>query len=123
MSLALVDNNATNLATAASTLSRTSSSSSSAKTETYTVDVSQLSQWRDLRTKVEKDFGTVDLLMLNAGIGMPWDSAKWESEEYWHKTLETNLFGVINGIATFLPLLKEGGGEKAIIMTGSKQGE
>jgi NADP-dependent 3-hydroxy acid dehydrogenase YdfG len=90
MSLALVDNNATNLASALKALP----SSDKTKTETYQVDVSKVSEWHDLRTKVEKDFGGVDFLMLNAGIGLSWDSGKWEDSEYWTKTLETNLFGV-----------------------------
>jgi len=119
MNLALVDNNSVNLTHAKETLP----SSSSTKTETYQVDVTQMSQWTDLKSKVEKEFGSVDFLMLNAGIGLVWDSSKWSSEEYWSKTLETNLFGVINGLAAFLPVLKEGAGEKAIVMTGSKQGE
>lgn len=121
MRLALVDNNSTNLSAAASTLG---SSSSSSDVKTYNIDVSQSSQWRDLRTKVEKDFGSVDFLMLNAGIGLKWDSGEWENEEYWQKTLNTNLFGVINGISAFLPMLRteKGGREKAIVMTGSKQG-
>ena len=127
MNLALVDNNASNLSRAKETLSSSSPSSSSStktKTEIYTVDVTQSSQWSDLKSKIEKDFGTIDFLMLNAGIGLSWDSSKWSSEEYWRKTLETNLFGVVNGLGAFLEMVKEGasGGEKAIVMTGSKQG-
>lgn len=40
------------------------------------------------------------------------------------KTLETNLFGVIHGINTFLPVVKEASTSKpsAIVITGSKQG-
>jgi len=121
MNLALVDNNASNLSRAKETLS-SSSSTPKTKTETYTVDVTQSSQWSDLKSKIEKDFGTIDFLMLNAGIGLSWDSSKWSSEEYWRKTLETNLFGVVNGLGAFLEMVKEGEGEGAVVMTGSKQG-
>jgi len=117
MRLALIDNNASNLARAKDSLS-----SSKAKVETYEVDVSQISQWRALRTQVEKDFGTVDFLMLNAGIGLKWDGTQWEDEKYWETTLATNLGGVTNGLAAFYGMLKGGGDAKAIVLTGSKQG-
>lgn len=121
MRLALIDNNASNLSRAKSALSSSSTSSSpSPKLETYQVDVSQISQWRSLRTQIEKDFGTVDFLMLNAGIGLKWEG-QWEDEKYWETTLATNLGGMTNGLAAFYGMLK-GGGEKAIVMTGSKQG-
>lgn len=118
MRLALIDNNASNLSRAKEKLS---SASSSQKLETYQVDVSQISQWRSLRTQVEKDFGTVDFLMLNAGIGLKWEG-QWEDDKYWETTLATNLGGMTNGIAAFYGLMKGGGGEKAIVLTGSKQG-
>lgn len=40
------------------------------------------------------------------------------------QTLQTNLFGVINGINTFLPVVQEASKAKqtAIVITGSKQG-
>mgnify|MGYP002350942982 CR=1 FL=1 len=41
------------------------------------------------------------------------------------KILETNLFGVIHGINTFLPVIKAAGSESkqtGIVITGSKQG-
>jgi len=79
MKLALIDNNASNLARAKETLSSTKDKE--AKLETYEVDVSQIGQWRSLRTQVEKDFGTVDFLMLNAGIGLKWDASQWEDEK------------------------------------------
>jgi len=43
---------------------------------------------------------------------------------YWETTLATNLRGVYNGLAAFYGMMKGGkeGGEKAIVLTGSKQG-
>ena len=40
----------------------------------------------------------------------------------WRAILETNLWGVINGVQAFLPALLSAGGPAAIINTGSKQG-
>jgi len=121
MALALIDNNASNLARAKEALASTKGKE--AKLETYQVDVSQIAQWRSLRTQVEKDFGTVDFLMLNAGIGLKWDASQWENEEYFETTLATNLRGVYNGLAAFYGMMNgKGEGEKAIVLTGSKQG-
>ena len=115
MKLALIDNNSEHLDLAKQTLG------SEPTTETYTMDVSDLSQWAPVRDKVKATFGGVDLLMLNAGT-----SAKggWENSNYFQKTLNTNLFGVIYGLNTFVPLIQSQQAQKpsAIVVTGSKQG-
>jgi NAD(P)-dependent dehydrogenase (short-subunit alcohol dehydrogenase family) len=36
--------------------------------------------------------------------------------------MSTNVFGVVNGISTFLPVVKQTPGPAAIVITGSKQG-
>lgn len=116
MNLALVDNSSENLA-----LAKESLASSEQITETYTVDVSKTEQWHDLRDKVKKTFGDVDFLMLNAAVG---GTGGWENVEYFRKIMDTNLFGVINGISTFLPVIQSQQKAKpsAIVITGSKQG-
>jgi len=115
MKLALVDNNTENLALAKASLGTEQT------TETYSVDVSKIEQWSDLRDKVKKTFGDVDFLMLNAAVGV---TGGWENVEYFRKIMDTNLFGVINGIATFLPVIQSQQKAKAsaIVITGSKQG-
>jgi len=137
MKLALVDNNTQNLSQAQDLLK------DGPETETYAMDVSSIDEWKTLKTKVEKSFGRVDFLMLNAGIGL---KSGWEDTEYFHKVLpfhhlsinpprnlprltkpppkimDTNLFGVINGISTFLPTLLAQPDPTSIIITGSKQG-
>jgi len=115
MKLALVDNNADLLKQAKESIGTEQT------TETYTVDVSKIEQWTDLKDKVKSAFGDVDLLMLNAGIGA---TGGWENVAYFHKIMDTNLFGVINGISTFLPVIQSQQKAKpsAIVITGSKQG-
>lgn len=120
MNLALLYINDEQLSKAASVLT----SKSSEKTETYKMDVTSVSDWEKIRKDVESKFGGVDLLMLNAGAGFkPDKSQSWEDVNYFRRTLETNLFGYINGLASFLPLVQESTGESAVVMTGSKQGE
>ena len=76
MKLALVDNNAELLAKAKQTIG------SAETTETYELDVSQLTQWEELRGRVKSKFERVDFLMLNAGIGL---KGGWGDAEYFRK--------------------------------------
>lgn len=118
MNVAIVDNNADLLARAKKELS---SGDAGGKTETYEMDVSKAEHWQDLKTKVKASFERVDFLMLNAGIGA---QGGWENLDYFHKILDTNMYGVINGLATFVPVIQsqQKDSASAIVITGSKQG-
>lgn len=66
--------------------------------------------------------GQVNLLALNAGIGT---KSTWDNPQSFQDTIGVNLFGVVNGISTFLPSVKStaaSGSPAAIVITGSKQG-
>ncbi|KAK7753800.1 hypothetical protein SLS62_004165 [Diatrype stigma] len=101
------------------------------------MDVGKLEDWARLRATVSKEFGgQINLLALNAGVGLPTPFTGPEAgagAENFRKTFDTNLFGVVNGITTLLPLIQEktasapsseeeAGPEAAIVITGSKQG-
>lgn len=88
---------------------------------TVEADVSSTSDWEKLKAHAVDKLGSVELLVLNAGTGM---KGSWGDEDYFRKTLETNLFGVINGIGAGLPLVKKAAETKptSIVITGSKQG-
>ncbi|CAJ2511056.1 Uu.00g066810.m01.CDS01 [Anthostomella pinea] len=97
---------------------------------TIRVDVGKIEDWARIKEKVVQDFGgQINLLALNAGVG-PKTSFDDADPAAFHKIMDTNLFGVINGITTLLPLIKEkfssssssDGGASAIVITGSKQG-
>ncbi len=77
LSLALVDRNT-------GALSDVKSQFKDGNVQTYAMDVSKSDEWGDLRAKVEMDFGQVNFLMLNAGIGL---KSGWEDVEYFHKVL------------------------------------
>jgi NAD(P)-dependent dehydrogenase (short-subunit alcohol dehydrogenase family) len=120
MNLALLDINQESLSKALEMLP----SKSNEKTETYKMDVTSVQDWQRVRKEVESKFGGVDLLMLNAGAGFkPETTQSWEDISYFQKTMQTNLFGYINGLASFLPLVQKSTGASAVIMTGSKQGK
>ncbi|KAJ4346224.1 hypothetical protein N0V95_005590 [Ascochyta clinopodiicola] len=80
-------------------------------------DVGDLSAWKSLKEKV----GDVDFLMLNAGRMV---KGSWGESEYFDQVLNTNLFGVINGLNTYVPSFRSRSSStpSAIVITGSKQG-
>ena len=83
-------------------------------------DVADADQVVRLRDAAMARWGHVALLMNNAGRegGGTLDG----SPERWRAILETNLWGVINGVQAFLPTMREAGAAAAIVNTGSKQG-
>ena len=87
---------------------------------TVVTDVSHLPAVEKLRDKVYARYGRVDVLMNNAGVARQCSS--WSSYEAWKTVIETNLWGVINGIHTFVPGMIKQESPGLIINTGSKQG-
>ncbi|TKA72680.1 hypothetical protein B0A55_06281 [Friedmanniomyces simplex] len=117
MNIILVDNNTSKLDEAKSMLSSTKAGN----VDTHSMDVASLSDWSKLKSHVESGGTKLDFLHLNAGIGLKSD---WTDSAYFHKIMDVNLFGVINGINTFFPHFEgnTSGEQKAIVVTGSKQG-
>jgi NAD(P)-dependent dehydrogenase (short-subunit alcohol dehydrogenase family) len=83
-------------------------------------DVSRLDSVQALRDAAYARFGEVGVLMNNAGTA-PGGGA-YEHIDRWRKVLEVNLWGVINGVQTFVPSMLAQGSECAVVNTGSKQG-
>ncbi|KAK3111544.1 hypothetical protein LTR53_013105 [Teratosphaeriaceae sp. CCFEE 6253] len=116
MNLILVDNNKSKLDEAKATLSSTKAGS----VEIHSLDVASLADWSTLKSDVESGGRKLDFLHLNAGIGLKSD---WTDSSYFQKIMDVNLFGVLNGINTFFPHFENNSSDqKAIIVTGSKQG-
>jgi NAD(P)-dependent dehydrogenase (short-subunit alcohol dehydrogenase family) len=92
-------------------------------------DVSQFSSLQSLKKKVDAEFKDVEVgvLMFNAGVGKPTATFARDglNQETLRKNFETildiNLWGVINGVETFLPDLVKQKSPSAVICTGSKQ--
>jgi NAD(P)-dependent dehydrogenase (short-subunit alcohol dehydrogenase family) len=87
---------------------------------TVPTDVSRLDAVQALRDAAWREFGGVAVLMNNAGTspgGGPWDHI-----ERWRTVLEVNLWGVINGVQTFVPAMLAQNTDCAVVNTGSKQG-
>ncbi|TKA34076.1 hypothetical protein B0A50_00056 [Salinomyces thailandicus] len=116
MDLILVDNNSSKLKEAQSSLA----ASAKGKVESHAMDVSSTNGWATLKSNVEKGGKKLDFLHLNAGIGLKGD---WTDTAYFQKIFDVNFFGVLNGINTFFPHFENNSAQqKAIVVTGSKQG-
>jgi len=84
-------------------------------------DVSQLAEVQRLRAEVEQRFGTVSVLMNNAGVGNN-PGLPWENGDAWEKLVGVNLWGVVHGVQAFLPGMLAADKPGLVINTGSKQG-
>ena len=84
-------------------------------------DVSDRAQVERLRAEVEQRFGTVSVLMNNAGVGNN-PGLPWENGDAWQKLVDVNLWGVVHGVQAFLPGMLAAEKPGLLINTGSKQG-
>lgn len=95
--------------------------SAGASTITVPTDVSKAKEVDELAQKTLKAFGAVHLLFNNAGVGG--GRTIWESTlEDWEWMLGVNLWGVIHGIRTFVPIMLDQNTEGHIVNTASMAG-
>jgi NAD(P)-dependent dehydrogenase (short-subunit alcohol dehydrogenase family) len=87
---------------------------------TQPTDVSKLADLQRLKDKAYASFGEVAVLMNNAGTAP--GGGPYEHIDRWRRVLEVNLWGVINGVQTFVPSMLAQQTPCAVINTGSKQG-
>jgi NAD(P)-dependent dehydrogenase (short-subunit alcohol dehydrogenase family) len=83
-------------------------------------DVSRMEEVSRLKDTAYREFGEVGVLMNNAAING--GAGPWEKYDLWRRTLDINLWGVINGVHAFAPAMIAQGTHAAIVNTGSKQG-
>ncbi|MDR6631564.1 NAD(P)-dependent dehydrogenase (short-subunit alcohol dehydrogenase family) [Phyllobacterium sp. 1468] len=82
-------------------------------------DVTNVEDLRELQQTVKDRFGSVAVLMNNAGI-QPGSSVF--DADHWDKIIAVNMFGIIRGCQVFGPDMIRQGKPGLIINTGSKQG-
>lgn len=82
-------------------------------------DVRDLDQMRAVAEQAVSTFGSLDLLVANAGVGryVPIDEMEPET---WNTILDTNLTGVFNSVKAAIPALKDSHG--MIVTIGSLAG-
>ncbi|WP_217207687.1 SDR family oxidoreductase [Streptomyces sp. AC550_RSS872] len=83
-----------------------------------TVDVSDEQAMEKLATKVATEYGVVDVLVNNAGIGLSGSFFDTTPED-WKKVLDVNLWGVIHGCRLFGKQMAERGQGGHIVNTAS----
>lgn len=84
-------------------------------------DVSNADSVEQLAERAYAEHGRVDLLFNNAGVMAAGNS--WEiSAQQWRRTVDINLFGVVNGIRSFVPRMLKSGGPCRIVNTASVGG-
>ena len=86
-------------------------------------DVTSLSSMEALRDAVIARYGAVHLLCNNAGVSSGAQGKMWEHDmNDWHWSFDVNVFGVVNGINAFVPLMIEQGTEGHVVNTSSGNG-
>lgn len=84
----------------------------------HTTDITKLEEIKTLIQETKQVFGTVDILINNAG-GPPGGGFKQFDDEAWQKAFELNLLSYIRTIREVLPLMEEKGGKIISIASSS----
>lgn len=93
-----------------------------ARTLAVPTDVRSADSVAALATRTMDAFGAVHVVCNNAGIA-GYGRPSWEQPlDGWEQVLGVNLWGVIHGIRTFVPLMLEQGGEGHVVNTASMAG-
>lgn len=82
------------------------------------VDVSNEEAMLALAESVHAEGGALDVLVNNAGIALL-GSFLGSPGEFWRRTLEVNVLGVVHGIRFFVPHMHAAGGERRVVNVAS----
>lgn len=85
-------------------------------------DVSKPEDLEKLAQQTLNAFGGVHILCNNAGVAGAWGPTWDNTLEDWNWIMGVNLWGVINGVRTFVPIMLEQGDECHIVNTASLAG-
>jgi NAD(P)-dependent dehydrogenase (short-subunit alcohol dehydrogenase family) len=85
-------------------------------------DVSDRASVEQAAKRAVEAFGGVHVVCNNAGVTMHGKSVAELSPKEWDWVIGVNLYGVIHGVQTFLPLIRAHGGEGHIVNTASIAG-
>ena len=91
------------------------------ETEAILCDVAEIESLEHARDRIIADWGEAPSLLINNAatrVGRGMDAPLQD----WHRAVDINLFGVINGVRAFLPAMQEAQRPGAIVNVGSKQG-
>lgn len=87
---------------------------------TVHTDVASIDDVTALRDAAHEAFGDIGVLMNNAVTRQ--ENTTWTEYANWQRTIDVNLWGVINGVHAFLPSMIDQDSPSVVINSGSKQG-
>jgi NAD(P)-dependent dehydrogenase (short-subunit alcohol dehydrogenase family) len=90
-----------------------------AKVITVTVDVSDAASVAAAGAAAEHAFGKLHIAVNNAGVAMHGTPVEQVKPEEWAWVMGVNVMGVINGIRTFVPMIRRHGEGGHVVNTGS----
>jgi NAD(P)-dependent dehydrogenase (short-subunit alcohol dehydrogenase family) len=73
----------------------------------FTLDVTNRTQWAAAKSFTEKHFGPLEILMCNAGIGPSGDELDDMNPAEFDRMVAINLMGVFNGVSAFAAGMRE----------------
>ncbi|OUS95088.1 glucose 1-dehydrogenase [Rhodococcus sp. NCIMB 12038] len=74
------------------------------------LDVTDPDQWTSLVQETETHFGTIDVLINNAGILLPHDTLETDTLAQYRKVIDINQVGTFLGMQATVPGMKQNGG-------------
>lgn len=77
-----------------------------AEVRAYAGDVTKRERMREIVKEIGQDFGTLDVMVANAGTHVPTEVTEFDVEQY-RNIAEINYFGVLNCIDAVLPGMRE----------------
>ena len=83
-----------------------------------TCDVSSETQVNELTEFALRELGSIDVLVLNAGVYGPMGPTESVSLEEWRRALDINLFGVLLPSRAVIPHFKKAGHGKIVVLSG-----
>jgi NAD(P)-dependent dehydrogenase (short-subunit alcohol dehydrogenase family) len=86
------------------------------------LDVAEESQWQVVVKRAKEQFGKVHMVVNNAGVTGETGPIDTQKLDGWLWSLNVNLMGVVHGVKTVLPLLKEHGEGGWIVNVASMAG-
>lgn len=72
----------------------------------FTLDITNCAANQETADKILKKFGSLDLVVLNAGTHKPVNAANFNVNDF-RDLIETNLMGTVHGLAAVLPHFKQ----------------
>ena len=117
MNIVLGDINAAQLAVAVQTLEARDASVLGVQ-----MDVTSITDWQNLVSQVQERFGSIHMLVNNAGVGGGAGTIEQIDKIDWRWVVDVNLMGVVYGTQTLVPLIKQHGEGGWLINVASMAG-